>query len=102
MIKSADGRFLYDLISRKGRVQMPAEVFAGKIRGYSSGDALREELRNQPLIENFCGPMWDGYRYVTPAGLKYEFQATDEEKATCDKVAVIRYETQNAYEMYSR
>lgn len=102
MITSTDKKYMYDLISKKGRVNMSVEVFKSKIIGYSSNKALREELQNQPIMAEFCGPMFDGYRYITSAGLKYEFEVTDDEKATCKKIAVIRYETQNAYEMYSK
>jgi hypothetical protein len=38
---------------------------------------LRPELRNQPRIEGFCGPMYDGEVNGVPV-IRYEDQATND------------------------
>lgn len=56
----------------------------------------REELDNQPLVDGYLSPMWDGLRYNG----KYEWEATEEDKAM-EPVAVIRYESQEVYNKLS-
>ena len=55
----------------------------------------RAELDNKPTFEGYLGPMWDGIRYNG----KSEWQATDKDKAMYEPVAVLRYETQEVYDM---
>lgn len=102
MIRAEDSKYMYNLIGKNGAIDMSLDEFNKRITGYEDSTRLREELQGQPILSGFLGPMWDGYRYVTPDGMKYEFLASDEEKNTCEKIAVIRYETAAAYEMYSR
>lgn len=45
----------------------------------------REELDDQPVLKNYCGPMYDGTREIN--GEIY---------------TMIRYESREAYEIYSR
>lgn len=62
----------------------------------------RAELDARPIFPGYVGPMWDGYRLRIGKKLAYEFQATPEEKVTCEKVGCLRYETQEVYDMFSR
>lgn len=57
----------------------------------------REELDNRPVFKGFLGPMWDGLRY----GNEYEFQTTPAERETIEPVAILRYETQEVYDLLS-
>lgn len=57
----------------------------------------RPELDNQPLVSGYLDPMWDGLRYNG----KYDFDCTEEEKRTIEPVAVLRYETQEVYDICS-
>lgn len=61
----------------------------------------RAELDNELKFEGYLSPMWDGYRYVTSDGLKYEFDCTEEEKQIYEKIYVLRYETQEVYDLLS-
>lgn len=64
----------------------------------------REELDEQPVIEGYCGPMWDGTRYLGTDGMwYYEFQRGRFPAAVPAFVAgVIRYESPDVYEHLSR
>ncbi len=84
---------------------------AGMINGYSKNWSVerasgrivhREELDDQPKVDGYLGPMYDGVRYVVGGRLKYGFDCTDEEKATCKTLTVIRYDTQQVYDALSR
>lgn len=58
----------------------------------------REELDNQPLVNGYLGPMYDGERYEVGGKLKYSFECTEAEKqAATAMYHVIRYETQEVY-----
>lgn len=93
---------MYSLVGENGYINLSDEEFKSKVMGSFVSPRCRAELQGQPILDGFCGPMWDGYRYITPEKLKYEFEATEEEKETCTKIGVIRYETQEAYDMFSR
>lgn len=60
----------------------------------------RAELDNQPLIDGYLTPMYDGKRYNINGVLKYDFECTEVEKANREPITVIRYETQEVYNMY--
>ena len=63
----------------------------------------REELDNQPLVDGYIGPMWDGIRYLMPNGrLEREFRLSEDERQDKECVAILRYETQAIYDMMSR
>lgn len=64
----------------------------------------REELDNQPTVPGYLGPMWDGVRYVAQSGEEYyAFQLNEEQKAAAiDCFGVLRYETQEVYDVLSR
>lgn len=53
----------------------------------SGGMVPREELDNQPLVDGYLAPMWDGVRRDNRTGEQY---------------AVLRYETCSVYDMLSR
>ena len=62
----------------------------------------REELDNQPKVAGFVGPMWDGERYLLDDGrIVYAFEQVDLESVV-EIVGIIRYETQEAYDILSR
>ena len=61
----------------------------------------RAELDNQPLVEGYYPPMYDGERYLLNGLLKYEWQCTEAEKAQGEKIHMIRYETAEVYNMLS-
>ena len=63
----------------------------------------RKELDNQPKVLGYVGPMWDGIRYVADTGKEYyDHQLTKEQKQGLACFAVLRYETQEVYNMLSR
>ena len=68
---------------------------------------LRPELRDQPQVEGLCGPMWGGYHTAdgdsiffeggTPNGPRKSYSTQE----PLDSV-YIRYESWEAYDVYSR
>lgn len=83
----------------------------GLINGYSNNWSAerengrvvpREELDNQPKTNGYLGPMYDGVRYIVDGRMKYAFECTEEEKMSSRSLHVIRYETQEVYNMMSR
>lgn len=57
----------------------------------------REELDNQPKVNGYYGPMWDGERHILDDGqMVYDFQKVDPARIV-ETVAVLRYETQEVY-----
>lgn len=61
----------------------------------------RKELDNQPIIDGYLSPMYDGVRYEVNGKLKYDFECTEAEKAGKEPIHVIRYETQEVYDVMS-
>lgn len=62
----------------------------------------RKELDNQPKVAGFVGPMWDGERYLLDDGrMVYTFENVNL-ASVVEVVGVIRYETQEAYDILSR
>lgn len=62
----------------------------------------RKELDNQPKVAGFVGPMWDGERYLLTNGmLVHKFEKVDLE-LVAEVVGIIRYETQEAYDLLSQ
>ena len=58
----------------------------------------RAELDNQPLVNGYYGPMYDGTRYEIGGKLKSEYQCTEAEKrAATAMYHVIRYEIPEVY-----
>ena len=62
----------------------------------------REELDHQPTVKGYLGPMWDGLRYEVDGKLRYEFETTPEQREGREPTAILRYETQEVYNMLSR
>lgn len=64
----------------------------------------REELDNQPTFDGYVGPMWDGYRFIGIDGkLHYDFERSRFlARPGHPDYLVIRYETQEVYDMLSR
>lgn len=68
----------------------------------------RAELDNQPLVNGYLAPMYDGERYIVN-GTKYDAfdyeRLSDETKTSCkdliEIIGVIRYETQGVYNSLS-
>lgn len=61
----------------------------------------REELDGQPTVKGYLGPMWDGLRYEVDGRLRSDWELTDAEKAGKEPIAILRYETQEVYDMLS-
>ena len=61
----------------------------------------REELDGQPTVKGYLGPMWDGTRYEVAGQIKSAWELTEEEKAGREPIAILRYETQEVYDMMS-
>ena len=61
----------------------------------------RAELDNEFQFKGYLGPMWDSVRYIVDGIPKYEWECTDEEKETCESFYVLRYETQEIYDLLS-
>lgn len=70
----------------------------------NGGLVHRAELDNQPLVDGYLSPMWDGTRYLTDEGrLITQWEAHgDILKHVVDMVGILRYETQKVYDMLSR
>lgn len=61
----------------------------------------RKELDNQPKVDGYYGPMWDGIRCVMNDGsVKYDFQVLDKTQVVYS-FGVLRYETEEIYEAMS-
>ena len=82
----------------------------GLITGYSKDMSAerargrlckREELDNQPLVNGYYTPMYDGVMYEVGGKPKYDLKSTELEKSnTANKMYhVIRYETAEVYNM---
>lgn len=83
------------------------EIATGHSRDWSperaqGGLVPRVELDNQPTVNGYVGPMWDGLRYKVNGRMKSEWSLTEEEKAGTEPTAILRYETQEVYNMLSR
>lgn len=69
----------------------------------------REELDNKPVFGGYLGPMWDGLRYEIDGRTYYDFdlkyhpelRALAEAK-NIKPYGVLRYETQEVYDLLSR
>lgn len=62
----------------------------------------REELDNQPKVRGYLGPMWDGKRYMLDDGrMVYTFENVNP-ASIVEIVGVMRYETQEVYDLLSR
>ena len=62
----------------------------------------RKELDNQPKVAGFVGPMWDGERYMLESGMiVHTFENVDLANVV-EIVGIIRYETQEAYDILSQ
>ena len=68
----------------------------------AGGCVHREELDNQPTFHGYLGPMWDGERVKGTDG-QYHHTFEDFTPAEPrDSYFVLRYETQEVYDMLSR
>jgi hypothetical protein len=61
----------------------------------------RKELDNQPKVAGFVGPMWDGERYLLVDGLMVNTFEKVDLADVVEVVGVIRYETQEVYNILS-
>ena len=61
----------------------------------------RAELDGQPTVKGYLWPMWDGLRYEVDGQLKSDWELTAAEKEGKEPVAILRYETQEVYDMLS-
>lgn len=101
---------LYQIVSLEGaelltldelRAKYPVKDREGPVQH------LRAELRDQPQIEGLCGPMWGGYHTADGDSIFFEGDRPDgprksySTKEPLDSI-YIRYETWEAYDVYSR
>lgn len=61
----------------------------------------REELDGQPKVKGYLGPMWDGTRYEVNGQLRSDWELTEQQKTGKEPIAILRYETQEVYDMLS-
>ena len=61
----------------------------------------RAELDIRPKVKGYLGPMWDGTRYEVDGRLRSDWELTEAEKAGKEPIAILRYETQEVYDMLS-
>jgi hypothetical protein len=82
----------------------------GLVKGYSSDMSERRakgelckraELDNQPIVDGYMPPMYDGVRYLVNGELKDKWHITEEQKAQAEVIHIIRYETEEVYDMMS-
>lgn len=61
----------------------------------------RAELDDQPEVSSYLGPMWDGIRYHDKAArIRYDFELPEAERVG-EPIHVLRYETQEVYNLLS-
>lgn len=84
----------YDTLLKMGNGDFTKDETEARNKGYL---VHRKELDNQPRVTGYLSPMWDGLRYNG----KYDFECTEQEKQTIEPVAVLRYETQEVYDICS-
>ena len=98
---------LYQIVSTDGAQLLTAEELAARydVSELETGTHLRPELRGQPRIKGLCGPMWGGHYDgdANPVYLKRdgEGRETYGSQEPIEEIH-IRYETWEAYELYSR
>ena len=61
----------------------------------------REELDNQPLVKGYLGPMYDGDCYLVNGKIRASYACSDEVKKHNKHIHIIRYESQEVYDMLS-
>lgn len=61
----------------------------------------RQELDNQPIVKGYMPPMYDGVRYLVDGKLKDKWHITEKQKEQAEIVHIIRYETEEVYDMMS-
>lgn len=61
----------------------------------------RAELDNQPIIDGYMPPMYDGVLYEVNGVLKDKWHITEKQKEQAKIYHVIRYETEEVYDMMS-
>lgn len=95
-------------------VEEAAEMTNTRSRDWSEERAQgalvpRAELDNQPTFRGYLGPMWDGLRYDVDGQTYYEFElknkpavAAKVEAENIEPYGVLRYETQEVYDLLSR
>lgn len=87
---------------RKVELEEAVKYATGKTEDLSKvrkngGFCRRVELDNKPTFDGYLSPMWDGLRYC---GM-YEFEVSERIKRSVEPVAILRYETQEVYNMMS-
>jgi len=61
----------------------------------------RAELDNRPEFDGYLGPMWDGVRYEVDGQLRSDWELTEFQKIGRTPIGILRYETQEVYDMMS-
>ena len=104
-------KYLYEFVGgplngKRMRREDVEQIATGHSPYYGRERALgacvpREELDGQPKVKGYLGPMWDGLRYEVNGELKSDWQLTVEEKVGKEPIAILRYETQEVYDILS-
>ena len=104
-------KYLYEFIGGplNGRMMQHEEVeqMADGHRPYYGRERAlgacvpREELDGQPTVKGYLWPMWDGTRYMVDGKLKSDWSLTEEEKQGLEPIGILRYETQEVYNILS-
>lgn len=102
---------IYQIVSNNGGEILTADELAARydVTDTESGTHLRPELRGQPRIKGLCGPMWGGWKDADGESI-FPINDRDPESPPLSyspsqgpvAAVVIRYETWEAYEVYSR
>jgi hypothetical protein len=100
---------LFQIVTLQGAVILTAAELAERYPTSTRQPAQHErpELRNQPCIDGLCGPMWGGYHDEEGDSIFFERDSVPNVRASYGSqkpVAsmYVRYESWEAYELYSR
>lgn len=66
--------FVYVVVKTNGAEEMSIEELNNKyvVSDYIERPRLREELQGQPIIDDLCGPMYDGKNENGAVRIRYE------------------------------
>ena len=103
---------LFQIVTARNSMALTQAQVEGLYKTKPKGEAnsrLRPELRDKPEIEGFAGPMWGGWRDAAGEPVYYESGRDLDENArqsygSQEPVTgyLVRYETWEAYDIYSR
>ncbi len=99
-------KFIYELVTMdtNGRLHtMHTDLLSiqALVSGVETNRNLRTELQGQPKLAGYCGPMWGGTAHRVDDKIIPEW-VTQELPPEAEPIAIIRYETQTAYNSLSQ